>query len=613
MNDLSSTARGRHWHHWASRPYRDRRLDQTFIYMDRWHGGCGVKSISGHHWCMAGNHYSNQFALCANGPGMNGRNGDSKAFVTFKGFRYYKVRVAGRMTSHNIWRTCEMHGFVTPCPGAGGKRFNPLPPMSKMKGFKDVFANGNAFVGLREKASSLCQRRSGPDGRCDARCGDGWQEEAKAAGKPVCDDDNRNKLVPCTSLKDACSDLNVQAKCAHTCNTYWKGSKECKQIHAVRSKYKCARTYSCAADNKFVLPEESALEWSKASRGDESKVGCGSAAQVKVARCTADPKKVSCNCPTAYAMNVLSSTRNDCNKREYQGESDKIVRELQALQDTTAEYLSTCTAIPESPKPYKAKLMQMPPLIMKNGKQTVWETAAIHSRTLTETAEGCQFRFYMELTACKTPPYRRMVLQIPSIGAQFKEIGCGCQEVLVTAKYQARITAMENQMRSTQNVCATYFSEWMLHYQKNYFFGGFNYHSHAIRLAKDIKKQCRSPGDGVPPEKKASNKQKSVDVVMKKNSIAIRKYSAQVQHQASKLLAVQKMAKKCEAGLPQATPVDPNQYKSIVDKFSIEPKDDPAAELKMEATALRTKLDHNEHRRARLVDANAKGKSQLDL
>jgi len=515
------------------------------------------------------------------------------------------------MTSHNIWRTCEMHGYITPCPGRGGRTFHPMPPTTKFKGFKDVFANGNAFVGLREKASSLCQRRSGPDGRCDARCGDNWQAESKGAGKAVCEDDNRNELIPCSSLKGACSDLGVQAKCARTCDTYWKGSKECKQIHAERSKYKCARSYSCSAENKFELPKD--LEWSKASRGDATKIGCGTAAQMKVARCSSDPKKVSCSCPVAYSMHAKSSTRNDCSAREYAGEGSKILRELEGLQPTTSEYISTCTAIAESPKPYVTKLTPLPMLKMKVGKSTLWEMKGIHSRTLTETAEGCKFSFSMELSICKTPPYREMVLQIPSIGAQYKQVGCGCQEVLATANYGAKITAMENQMRATQSICAAYFSEWMLKYQKNFFFGGFDYHGHAVRLAKEIKRQCRSPGDEVPPEKIAESKRKAVDLVMKRNSVAIRKYSAQVLDQNSKLLAVQKSTKQCEAKLPQAAPVDANEYKRLVNKFSIEPENKPAAELKMEASALRAELDTTEHRRARLVDAKAKGKSQLDL
>merc|ERR1711865_358725 len=589
MDDLSRAAAGRYPHQWSP-------LFHTFVYMERWVGGCGARHNS---WCRAGNSESNQYALCASTGGSSGRNGHY--ILTLKGWRYYKARVGGRMTSANIHRTCKMHGFVTPCPGGGGLAYDPQQSQSSklgaIKGLKVVYANAKAYVGLREPVSSLCQRRTSPDGRTDARCGDGWEQESASKGKAVCEDDNNNKALPCSMLKHSCADLAVQAKCAKTCGTFDKGSEECKAIGITKSKYKCSRMYSCTPSFKFQVP--SGLSWLK-TKGRAQAVGCGSSVSIKTAKCSADKNKVKCGCPSAYALETKSITLNDCGAKEYQQEGSKVIATLTSMAGKTEEWVAACAGMRESSRPYITKPIIPANLVMKNGKNTVWELDGIHAQSISKDADGCKYVFMMSISVCKTAPYREMVLQIPSIGSQFKKIGCGCQEMLVRANYEAKIVGMENRMKSTQSTCAANFAKWTLHFQEEYFFGGLHYQAHAIRIAKEIKNQCRNSGSILTPEKAQEHKKKSLTAVMAKNSAAIRKYEAEVQTTEGKLIKLQKETTQCKASLPKKSEFSANGYRKLVDKLSVEPKTRHASIFKTEAESLKGQLDTKDHQSARL-------------
>jgi hypothetical protein len=574
-------------------------LRNTFIYMERWAGGCGTT----HGWCTAGNGISNQYALCASGPGQGGRGGHYVA--TYKGFRYYKVRVSGRMTSANIYRTCTRYGYITPCPGVGGKAPSTqaavVSKTAQMKGLKQVFGNSKAFVALKEQVSSLCQHRIGPDGRSDGRCNDGWQDESKSKGEPVCEDDNNNKMIPCSALKHACADLAVQAKCAMTCGTLHRGSEECKAIGQARDKYKCSRKFSCSPEHEFVRP--SGLEWLKTNRRPSS--GCGSSVAIKVAQCSSDNSKVECGCPSAYNIQTKSLTMNDCDDKEYKQEGSKILALLTSMASATSQWATSCSGLRESAEPYIIKPQIPEDLKMKNGKVTIWEMDGIHAQTLAKKEDGCIYEFTMSMGICKTPPFRDMVLKIPSIGSQLKTVGCGCQEMLVHVKYNAQMVGMENKMQATQDVCAANFAKWTLHYQKEYFFAGLGYQSHAIRLAKEIKKQCRMPGTELSPEKAHEHREKSLAFVMGQNSRTIRKYESEVQETESKLMRLQKKSAQCQAKLPPKHEFSRNGYQKLVDKFSTEAGKAPAATLQYEAMALKTRLDSRDNNTAQLKMAQA--------
>merc|ERR1711865_1159262 len=180
-------------------------------------------------------------------------------------------------------------------------------------------------------------------------------------------------------------------------------------------------------------------------------------------------------------------------------------------------------------------------------------------QSISKDADGCKYVFMMSISVCKTAPYREMVLQIPSIGSQFKKIGCGCQEMLVRANYEAKIVGMENRMKSTQSTCAANFAKWTLHFQEEYFFGGLHYQAHAIRIAKEIKNQCRNSGSILTPEKAQEHKKKSLTAVMAKNSAAIRKYEAEVQTTEGKLIKLQKETTQCKASLPKKSEFSANE------------------------------------------------------
>lgn len=524
--------------------------------------------------------------------------------MSYKNFRYYKVQVNGRMTSANIHRTCKFYGYVTPCAGRGGRPFTPPPPKvdTKLKGFKVVFGNEKAFIGLKEPVSNLCQTRY-HSGRIDARCEDGWQEEAKSAGKPVCEDDNINKQLPCSLLQKSCHKEAVQTQCAHTCGTFEKGSKECKQIAAAKAQFKCVRAFSCTAMPKAFAP--SGLTWMK-PRPHENQNGCGSQARIEVGGCSPDPKEVRCGCRSAYSMHVHSITSTDCSARAYASEGKKILQRLESLQHHTSQWLSTCSSIEEGAGVYASKPTPIPKLIMKNGASTVWRARQIHSLSIPKSEDGCEGSFTMSMAVCKTAPFKRIILNTPFNGFQYEDVGCGCQEILVKADYVGQITAMSDKMQATQQRCAKKFAEWTLDFQQEYFFGGLAYQGHAVRLAKRIRKQCENAGVKVNPSVAFGNNDKAIKHVMKRNQQSIKKYEGEVQEASARVLHLQREKAQCLATLPPKS----DNYKELVSRFAMEPDKQAAVELNSEAIELKTNLNTRDHNDARLHEARQKEKKK---
>jgi len=589
MWDLSY-AHNRRWPSW------DHRLAWVFIYMDRWHGGCGVGHRYHHrwrHWCQTGNHQYNRWALCANGPGQTGRGG--VYIQSLRGWRYYRVKVAGRMDSHNIWRTCKMHGYSTPCPGVGGNRYRPPAPKvadKKVQGLKTAFGNSKSFIGLRAPVSSLCKSRYGPSGRIDARCDDGWQEEGKSAGKPVCEDDNTNKLLPCSMLKSSCRVDAVQAKCAATCNTFDKGGKECKMIARERDQYKCVRGFSCQPMNKAFVPR--GMMWTKPRATTH---GCGSQARLEVATCSMNPKAVKCGCKGAYEVNLRSMSRSDCSKSDYADESKRILDRLATFAPETSQWATSCTGMPESAAPYETKSVPVKPLAMKNGELTVWRLKEVHAMSVPMEQDGCAADFSMGISLCNTAPFKKVIMQIPFSGARFVTVGCGCQEILARSFYNAQITAMENKMQATQDTCAKHFATWVNDFHHKYYFGGMNYYAHAIRLAKEVRKQCVGAGVSMNPRAKYKYEMDSIANVMKRNQDSIKKQEKHVQAASEQVLRLQKTKAQCLARLPKKS----DNYKERVDEFAIEPERSKASDLKSEVLEMKNTLDTRDHNDAKLA------------
>lgn len=515
--------------------------------------------------------------------------------MTFKGFRYYKVRVSGRMTSHNIWRTCQLRGYSTPCPGRGGRTYQrPAPKLEtkKVKGLKVAFGNAKSFIGLRAPVSSLCKNRFNPSGRMDARCNDGWQEEGKSAGKPVCEDDNTNKMLPCSMLKSACKVEAVQARCAATCNTFDKGSKECKMIATERDQFKCVRAFSCQAMKKALVP--TGMAWTKPRATSN---GCGSQARIETAMCSSDAKKVKCGCRAAYELNVRSMSLSDCTKRDYTDESTRILDKLKSIETQSGQWATSCTGIPESAAPYKSKPIPSPRINMKNGKSTVWEMKRVHAMTIPMQEDGCAADFTMAISLCNTAPFKKMIMQIPFTGAQWVTVGCGCQEVLGHSFYNAQIAAMENKMQATQDTCAKHFATWVNDFHHQYYFGGMNYHSNAIRLAKEVRQQCVDAGVSMNPLAKHKYEVESVAKVMKANQDSIKKQEKHVQLASEQVLRLQKTKAQCLARLPKRS----NNFKVRADEFALEPEKKKAADLKGEILELKNTLDTRDRNDAKLA------------
>lgn len=517
--------------------------------------------------------------------------------MTFRGFRYYKVRVSGTMSSANIHRTCELRGYVTPCTGRGGKSFHPPVSTSPVKGIKMAVGNSKSFIGLRDSLSSLCQRRYGPNGRVDARCDDGWAEEGKAAGKPVCEDENTNTMLPCSMLAESCRMPSVQAKCALTCNTFDKGSKECKQIGQEKDQFKCVRSFSCQAFPTVFVPQGMVFTKPRAGAQD----GCGLGAKLELAMCSNNPKKVVCGCPSAYEMTFRSLSTSDCSSGDYDAEGKRILAKLGSISEQTSQWAASCTGIPESAKPYVSKMKQPSKLEMKDGKAIVWKLSEIHSMSMSMDKDGCDADFTMAVSVCNTAPFKRLVLEVPFTGVKYVTVGCGCQEILARATYDAQIKAMENKMQATQDTCAKHFVKWTHDFNNQYFFGGLNYYAHAIRLAKEIRTQCVDAGIVAPPDVKYQHRRESIQTAMNQNQKAIAKQEVEVQKRTEKVLRLQKTKQQCLAKLPKD-----KHYKELVDEFSMTDSHKDASELKDEVDQLNQQLTVTEMNKAKLHEMSAK-------
>jgi len=503
------------------------------------------------------------------------------------------------MTTRNIYNTCRARGYSTPCPGRGGRSFAPAAAKVTVKGVKVSYANAKAFIGLKAPVSSLCHSRYNTGGRVDARCSDGWQAESKTAGAPVCEDDNTNPLIPCSMLKDSCRMDGVQSKCAATCHTFHKGSEECKAIGQKKGGYKCVRSFSCTALPKAFAP--AGIKYLK-PRPHQNQQGCGAQTRLEVGACSSDPSVVSCDCSSAYKLQGRSLSRSDCDASAYRKEGQMILARLGAMKEQTSQWLSTCSSVPESAKPYVSKPKIPLGLKMTNGKTTVWETAVLHSWSVPHEQDGCVASFTMAVSVCNTAPFKRLVLRVPFTGEQYKTVGCGCQEVLARAGYNGQITLMENKMKPTQVLCAKHFAHWNSDFQNNYFFGGMQYQGHAVRLAKEIRKQCKNPGEEMLPEVKYKRQTTDVAHVMKVNARSIRKQEATVQEASVRVLRLQKEKTQCLATLPQRT----DNYKELVGEFSIESNKQTAGLLKDEAIEMKSSLKTREENEANLKMAQKK-------
>jgi hypothetical protein len=499
------------------------------------------------------------------------------------------------MDEHQIHNTCKLHGYVTPCSGSGGLQYHQPRPADSTKTVKDikvVFANSKSFIGLREPVSSLCKSRYGSLGRVDARCNDGWQNEGKSAGKPICEDDNSNQILPCSMLKASCSMDAVQARCAKTCNTFNKGSKECKQIASQQDKYKCVRAFSCQPMAKAYTPQ--GMAWTKPRAAKTQ--GCGPQANIELGMCTSNPKKVKCGCRGAYELDVKSISTNDCSQRDYDDEEKRILDKLASIEPQTSQWASSCTSVPESVKPYISKPVDKPPMQMKKGKVTVWELSKIHARSVPMEKDGCLAEFTMSISLCNTAPLKRIKLDIPFTGAQYLSVGCGCQEIIGEATYSAQILGMANKMQATQDTCAKHFTSWVQDFHQQYFFSGLKYHWHAIRLAKEVRSQCTDAGVKPTPDVEYELAQAAVADVMKRNQESIKKQETELQTVSEQAMRLRKSKAKCMAGLPKES----DNFKLIVDHFSIEPDKKLATNLQGQAAELKGTLDERDHNKARM-------------
>lgn len=517
-------------------------------------------------------------------------------------WRYYRVRVAGRMNSPNIHRTCKSKGFVTPCPGRGGKSFHPPPAKVKVKGCKAAFANGLAFIGLNAPVSSLCQFRYGTGGRIDARCGDGWELESKTAGAPVCEDDNVNEELPCSMLMKSCRMDGVQAKCAATCNVFDKGGEECKAVAIAKNAYKCVRKFSCTANPKAFSPI--GIKYLK-PRPSANQQGCGAQNRLEVGACSSNPKEVSCGCPSAYLLQGRSLSRSDCDASQYQDEGSAVLKRISKLGDHTTQWLQTCASVPESSKVFQSKPLQPKGIKMRKGKAIVWETSVLHGLTVPKEADGCFASFSMSVSVCNSAPFKRMILRVPFTGEVYKTIGCGCQEVLARAGYNGQITLMENKMKPMQKLCAKHFEKWNSDFMSNYFFGGMQYQGHAIRLAKEIRKQCKNPGEVVRPEVKYKRHNTNVEHVMQVNAKSIKTQEATVQQATVRGDLLKQETAQCIAKLPMKKQ---DNYKDLVGQFSLETDKSKANLLNDEAIEMKAKLKKEEMNAAKLKKAQDGGK-----
>jgi hypothetical protein len=433
----------------------------------------------------------------------------------------------------------------------------------------------------------------------DARCGDGWENEGKSAGAPVCEDENLNEDLPCSSLKDSCTNEAVQARCAATCNTPSKGTKECKQIAKMKDQYKCVRKFSCSANPRGSSPP--GIRWNKpVPRKGQS--GCGGQANIQVGGCSTDPKNVDCSCPSAYVVSARSIATSDCEMSDYKLESKTILDRLLARQEHTEQFLQTCASVFESSRPYKTTAPRPGELVLKNEGSTVWETKSLHSLSLPMQADGCEANFVMKLSVCRTSPFKHMTVDVPFSGKHYLNVGCGCQEIIAEVTYNGQVSRMPNKMKSTQKLCAKHFAKWNMDFQKNYYFGGIDYLSQAIRIAREIRKQCADPGWEPSPDQTHKIHTKMVETALKANQMSIRAQSKNVQVSRERVLQLQKDSAQCEASLPKRT----DSYKQLVGRVAIEPDAEQAKELKAEAIHMKKNLNTQDHVAARLKMAKEK-------
>lgn len=494
------------------------------------------------------------------------------------------------MTSDNIHKTCALHGYVTPCAGAGGRKYHPVPDANKVKGIKAAFGNAKSYVGLRDPASSLCQIRYGSGGRLDARCGDGWEAESKTAGKPVCEDDNTNKDLPCAMIKDSCTEPVVQAKCALTCGTFSKGSKECKMIAKQQDAYKCVRSFSCSA----IPQSQSQPGMLYLKPRPKNTNGCGKQLSVDVSACSSD--STSCGCNSAYFLQARSISRSDCAASAYATEGKAIVAKLESMAAQSTKWASTCTAFKSSHRPYMTKALPVEPLNLKSDAQTVWQTKNIHSLTVTREAGGCHATFTMALSVCSTAPFKHLTMDVPFTGTNVVRAGCGCQEVLAKAAYSGQIRSMPNMMRATQEKCAAQFAKWNLEFQKEYFFDGMGYRAEAVRIAKEIRNQCRNPGSELDPGAKIRAREEAIAHASKQNKLSVKSFDRAVQQAKARVFKLQREKAQCLAKLPRKA----DNYKQLTNKLATEPNQQTAAELTSELHELKSRLGTRDVNEAKL-------------
>jgi len=271
------------------------------------------------------------------------------------------------------------------------------------------------------------------------------------------------------------------------------------------------------------------------------------------------------------------------------------------MSDHTSQWLSKCSSVPESPDLYVAKPTITKGLQMMAGDAIVWKLKVMHSFTVPRDADGCAATFIMSLSVCNTAPFKRLVLSIPFTGEQYKTVGCGCQEVLAQATYSGQVLLMTNKMQSTQALCATHFAKWNKDFQHNYFFGGLDYRGHAVRLAKDVRDQCKDPGQELSPQDKYQQNAANVERVLKANAQSIKKEEDNAQQVSARVLGLQREEQKCIASLPMKN----NNYEVLVGKLAMEPSQAVASEIKDEAIQMKATLMTSEYNAARLQSARS--------
>jgi hypothetical protein len=303
--------------------------------------------------------------------------------------------------------------------------------------------------------------------------------------------------------------------CAATCGTPWAGDGNCQKKAAAEKMYQCKPASICKmSTNEPELPAGYKWVVSPKVQGvtNSTPAHCNTQYSYGLAMCnrgkqveatyTKNQKqvkfKVRCGCDGGFKLlsRATSSLYAECSPSG-QGARKAMSKDIQGAYDDyeekAAAWAAACSTLESSEARFATSSFPLEPIKTgakkKSYYSSVWRFKPLHTRTEIMVSEDnkCTATFRRMFWGCDTGPSRDIVFFVPGRGYEEMKVGCGCQQLRSQTSYSGQITAMADQTKETQSLCARRFMEWNKDFQAEVM---ARYNKRGQELADEIERQC---------------------------------------------------------------------------------------------------------------------------